>query len=105
MTGGLTEGSDRKHDHMITCGFAARDKLFTRPGNGEEGANVLAHTQHAVDLGDSQPVQDVRHQRLETHVLDAGDVLGALKVVRGAVLASLAGVVHDCVCGRCVLVG
>lgn len=58
--------------------------------------DILAHAQHPVDLGDTQPVQDVRHQRLEAHIFDTGDVLGPLEVVGGPVFATLAGVVHDC---------
>lgn len=60
-------------------------------------ANVLAHAQHPVNLSDAKPMQDVGHQRLEAHVFDAGDVLRALEIVRGAVFASLSGIVHDCV--------
>lgn len=46
-------------------------------------------------------MEDVGHQRLEAHVFDARDVLGPLEVVGGAVFASLAGVVHDCVWRVC----
>lgn len=62
-----------------------------------KGCYELAHAQHAVNLGDAEPVQNVRHQRLETHVFDTGNVFGTLEVIRGAILASLAGVVHNCV--------
>lgn len=59
-------------------------------------ADVLAHAQHAVNLGDAQPVEDVRHQRLEAHVLHARHVLGTFEVVGGAVFATLASVIYDC---------
>ena len=55
----------------------------------------VAHAEHAIDLGDAQPVQDIRHQRLEAHVLDAGDVLRALKVLVGAIGAAFARVVDE----------
>lgn len=55
----------------------------------------VGHAQHAVDLLDAEPVQDVGHEGLEAHVLDAGDVLGALEVLARAVGAPLARVVHE----------
>ena len=50
----------------------------------------VAHRDQAVDARYAEPVQHVRHQLLEAHVLDAGDALGALEVGRGAVAARLA---------------
>ena len=40
-------------------------------------------------------MQNVRHQSLEAHVFDAGNVLGPLEVVGRAVFASLSGIVHN----------
>jgi len=57
---------------------------------------LLAHAQHAVDLGDSEPVQDIWHQGLEPHVLDAGDVFGPFEVVRCTVFSTFPRVVHHC---------
>lgn len=57
--------------------------------------NLLAHAEHAVNLLDAEPVQNVRHQSLESHVLDSGNVLGSLEVVRGTVLTSFPGIVYD----------
>lgn len=62
---------------------------------GQPG-NSLAHAQHPVNLGDTEPVQNIRHQSLEPHVLDAGDVLGPFEIIRGAVFSAFSGVVHDC---------
>src|SRR5215469_13392201 len=39
-----------------------------------------AHRDEAVDAGDAEPVEDVRHQLLKAHVLDAGDAFGALEI-------------------------
>lgn len=55
----------------------------------------IAHAHHAVNLLDPQPVQDVRHERLEAHVLDARDELRALEILVRAVAAALAQVVHE----------
>lgn len=41
-------------------------------------------------------MEDVRHQSLEAHVFDSGDVLGPSEVVRGAIFAALTSVVHHC---------
>ena len=41
----------------------------------------LAHAKHSVDLLDAEPMEDVRHQSLESHVLYACNVLSALEVV------------------------
>ena len=38
-------------------------------------------------------MQDIGHQSLETHVLDTRDVLSALEVLAGTILASLPGIV------------
>lgn len=56
----------------------------------------LAHAEHPINLLDSQPVKDVRHECLESHVLDTGNVLGSPEIVRRAIFAALSGVVHHC---------
>ena len=61
-----------------------------------EAENLLAHAQHPINLGDTEPVEDVRHQSLEPHVLDAGYVFSPLEVIGGPVLASLPRVVDNC---------
>ena len=58
--------------------------------------DILAHAQHAVNLCDAQPVEDVRHEGLEAHVLDAGDHFGPFEVVRRAVFSAFPCVVHHC---------
>lgn len=42
-------------------------------------------------------MQDIRHESLEAHIFNTGDVFGAFKVVRGAILAAFASIVDDCV--------
>jgi hypothetical protein len=53
----------------------------------------VTHTQHAVDFGDTKPMQDIRHERLEAHVLDTSDVFGPFEVFASSVFSSLSGVV------------
>jgi hypothetical protein len=55
----------------------------------------LAHTKHPVNLLDSQPVQNVRHESLESHVFDTSNVLGPLEVVGRAISSSFTGVVDQ----------
>lgn len=57
--------------------------------------NSLAHAQHAIDLLDSQPMEDIRHQSLEAHVLHASNVLGTLEVFGCAVQTTLSSVVDE----------
>lgn len=57
---------------------------------------LLAHAQHAVNLFDTQPVQDIRHQSLESHVLDSRNVLRASEVLRGSIGTALSGIVDHC---------
>lgn len=42
---------------------------------------LLAHAKHPVNLLDAQPMQDVRHESLESHVFDTSNVLSSLEVV------------------------
>lgn len=51
------------------------------PREKKRRINELAHAQHAVNLGNAEPVQNIRHQRLETHVFDTGNVFGSLEVI------------------------
>lgn len=37
--------------------------------------NLLAHAEHAVDLGDAKPVQYIRHEGLKSHIFDTSNVL------------------------------
>jgi hypothetical protein len=55
----------------------------------------VTHGDHMVDFGDAEPVQDVRHERLEAHVLDASDELGRLEVLVGRVSSTLTQVVDE----------
>lgn len=72
----------------------------TRQAQAGEGRGTrrysLAHAQHSVNLGDTQPVKDIRHQGLEAHVLYTGNVLGALEIVRCKICPALSRVVHNC---------
>src|SRR5215207_6573688 len=61
---------------------------------------VVFHVRHgheAVDAGDAEPVEHVRHELLEARVLHAGDAFGALEIGRGliAALLPLPGVVDE----------
>ena len=59
------------------------------------GYNSLAHTQHAINLLDTQPMQDIRHQSLETHILHTGDILGTFEILRCTIGASFSCVVDE----------
>lgn len=63
-----------------------------------QGRNKLGHAQHAINLGDAQPVQYIRHQSLEPHILGACNHLGALKVFAGSVGATLSSIVDQVLC-------
>ena len=58
----------------------------------------VGHAKHAINLGDTQPVQDIRHQSLEAHILDTGDILRTLEVLARTVFATLSGIVHKILC-------
>lgn len=55
----------------------------------------VAHTQHSINLGDTKPVKNVGHKRLEAHVFDTSNVLRSLEVLAGSVFASLSGIVNE----------
>lgn len=40
-------------------------------------------------------MKNIRHQRLESHILDTGNILGTLEILRGAVRSSLSRVVDQ----------
>lgn len=64
-------------------------------GTGELDAGWTHHGYHVIDLLNSQPVQHVRHQRLEPHILDPGDQLGGFEVPIGGISGSFARVVDE----------
>jgi hypothetical protein len=69
-------------------------------GDGDALANDgivfhVAHAEHTIDFFDTKPVQDIRHQRLEAHVLDASNVFGALEVVGSAIGTPLPCVIYQ----------
>jgi hypothetical protein len=53
----------------------------------------LAHTQHPVNFLDTKPMEDIGHQRLESHVLHTSNVLGSLEILRGPIQSALSGIV------------
>lgn len=55
--------------------------------------HLLAHTQHAIYLLDSKPVQDIRHQGLESHILHASNILSPFEVLGGAIGRPLSSIV------------
>lgn len=83
---------------LATGSWISRVRGLKNTRQGRRGTwdrNILAHAQHPVDLGDTKPVQDVRHQGLEAHVLHTGDILSPLEVVGCPIFATLSSVVHD----------
>jgi len=55
----------------------------------------ITHRHHIIDLLDAQPVQDVRHQCLEAHVLDTGDHFSGFEVFIGGVASAFTQVVYE----------
>lgn len=55
----------------------------------------ITHTEHTIDLGDAQPMQDIRHQRLKAHILHPRDILRALEILARAIGAAFPRVVHE----------
>jgi hypothetical protein len=55
--------------------------------------DLLAHTQHPIDLLDTEPMKNIGHQRLETHVLHTRNILRPLEILRCAVQSTFPGVV------------
>ena len=55
----------------------------------------ITHRNHPMDVFDSQPVKDVRHQHLEPHVLHAGNELGRFEVLVRRVASAFAEVVNE----------
>ena len=53
----------------------------------------LAHAEHPINLLDAEPMENIGHQRLETHVLHTRNILGSLKVLRSSVQPTLSGIV------------
>src|SRR5215813_5271806 len=56
----------------------------------ERVAFHVAHRGEAMDAGNAEPMQHVRHQLLKPHVAHAGDAFGALEIAGWAVAALLA---------------
>lgn len=62
---------------------------------GARDKRSLAHAKHAVNLLYAKPVQDIGHESLEAHILDSGNVLGSLEVIRSSVLTTFPGIVDN----------
>src|SRR5262249_25612100 len=56
----------------------------------ERVALHVAHRGEAMDAGDAEPMQHVRHQLLEAHIAHAGHAFGALEIAGGTTAAFLA---------------
>jgi hypothetical protein len=57
-------------------------------------SNLLAHTQHSINLLYSKPMKNIRHQGLESHILHAGNILRSFEILRGTVRSSLSRIVY-----------
>src|SRR5215472_1630107 len=57
----------------------------------------IRHRDPSVNPADAEPVEDIRHQLLKAHILDAGDAFGAAEIAVDPVAArlSLAGIVDE----------
>ena len=77
--------------HRASCYESIVSKI---PKTQATRRTSLAHTQHPVNLLYPQPVQDIGHQRLKSHVLDSGNIFGALKIIRGSVGSSFPRIIN-----------
>lgn len=68
--------------------------VYRDPARAPGESDVLAHAKHSIDLLDPEPVQDVGHEGLEPHVLDAGDVFRATEVVGRSIFHPLSSIVY-----------
>ena len=59
------------------------------------GSRHITHRNHVVDLLDAKPVQHVRHESLEAHVLHTSYELGRAEVLVCGVATALAKVVYQ----------
>lgn len=55
----------------------------------EQGGN-----RHSINLGDTKPVKNIRHQSLETHVFDTSDIFRSLEVFACTISTTLSCVVN-----------
>src|ERR1700737_3278035 len=71
----------------------ALDNLDTLPS--QRIVLHVAHRDETVDAGEAEPVNDIRHQLLETGILNPCDTFGALEVGSSciAILLAFAGIV------------
>lgn len=53
----------------------------------------LAHTQHPINLLDTEPVKNIGHQGLKSHIFDPSNILRSLEVLRSTIQATLSSVV------------
>ena len=82
-------------DCTIASYFLPRTHISIYEYSIYESAAHIAHRNHVVDLPDAQPVQDVRHERLEAHVLHACNQFRCTEVLVRRVAAALAEVVDQ----------
>jgi hypothetical protein len=55
----------------------------------------VAHTQHSIYLLDTQPMENIGHQSLESHILHTGDIFGSFEIFRGTVRSTLSRIVDE----------
>jgi hypothetical protein len=85
------------NDRVVLHTFDNVNKMYlVDPVTGD----LLAHTQHPINLLDTEPVQNVRHQCLKSHVFDTCNVFCTLEVLRGTVQSTLSGIVDKILCQR-----
>jgi hypothetical protein len=77
----------------IASYFLWRNQLDAQ-NNGREDPHI-AHRDHIMDLLNPEPMQNVRHQRLEPHILHPSNHLRALEVLIGRIASPLPEIVDE----------
>ena len=82
------------HDGVVFPVHRVSTCSLMRPLRSEPGLHIT-HRDHVVDFLDTEPMQHVRHQRLETHILDSGNEFRRLEVLVCRVTAAFTEVIHE----------
>lgn len=66
--------------------------------NISEKQKPIKENKHSIDLGDTEPMQNIGHECLEAHILDPGDVFRAFEVFACAIGAAFSCIVYKIFC-------
>lgn len=86
----LADNSVMLHTGSLSVKVKAKGKKLMVGFN-----NLLAHTQHSVDLLYSKPMENIGHKRLESHIFHAGNIFRAFEILRSTIQPTLACIVNQ----------